>query len=125
VTYFDTYAAVRLAEGNRDALSQQAQEAIELDDDLRISPMVCLELEYLHEIKRLKISATGVLNILASEIGLSVCDAGFEDVARQAMEERWTRDPFDRVIVAQARLGRATLITRDRSIQARYSHAIG
>ncbi|MEO8099159.1 MAG: PIN domain-containing protein [Acidobacteriota bacterium] len=62
---------------------------------------------------------------LAADIGLKVCDLPFAAVARQASEETWTRDPFDRIIVAQARVANATLITRDETIQARYNRALG
>ncbi|MEI9811179.1 MAG: hypothetical protein WDO18_00250 [Acidobacteriota bacterium] len=43
----------------------------------------------------------------------------------QPRPERWTRDPFDRMIVAQARLAKAHLITRDTIIQTHYPKAIG
>jgi PIN domain nuclease of toxin-antitoxin system len=98
---------------------------IDEEDDLRISPMVLLELEYLHEIKRIKISARRIVDSLAAEIGLKICDASFADVARKALDERWTRDPFDRLILAQARLQGARLVTKDRLLRSRYAHALG
>jgi PIN domain nuclease of toxin-antitoxin system len=55
------------------------------------------------------------------DIGLRVCDRPFSDVARQAAIEGWTRDPFDRLIVAQARLAKAALITRDTTMHANYA----
>jgi PIN domain nuclease of toxin-antitoxin system len=124
VTYLDTHIVMRLYEGNRFVVSPRAQAAIDRDDDLRISPWVLLELEYLHEIKRIKTPARRVVNSLETEIGLRVCDAPFPLVVHQALEERWTRDPFDRVIVAQARLQNAALITLDRDILEHYPHAL-
>jgi len=53
-----------------------------------------------------------------------MCDLSFEDVARAALRESWTGDPFDRMIVAQARLREAALITKDRSIREHYSRAV-
>jgi PIN domain nuclease of toxin-antitoxin system len=82
-------------------------------------------MEFLHEIKRIKKPALEITTALATEIGLRICDAPFALVARQAMHERWTRDPFDRLIVAQARVARATLITRDLHMQAAYPRALG
>ena len=125
MTYLDTHVVAALDKKELDLFSRRALEAIEQEDDLRISPMVLLELEYLHEIKRIRGPALDIITGLTSGIGLRICDRSFADVARQAMEERWTRDPFDRVIVAQARLGRAVLITRDRQMQARYPRAQG
>jgi PIN domain nuclease of toxin-antitoxin system len=39
-------------------------------------------------------------------------------VVTQAMPLSWTRDPFDRLIVATAILHRAPLVTRDERIHA-------
>jgi PIN domain nuclease of toxin-antitoxin system len=86
--------------------------------------MVVLELEYLHEIGRLRVRASQIIAALTSELGLSVCDRPFENVAMQATHESWTRDVFDRIIVAQARLAKAALITRDSDILAHYNKAV-
>jgi len=124
VIYLDTHIAVRLYEGDPSDLTPAARNKLGRDDDLRISPFVQLEMEYLHEIKRLRASATRIVSALEVEIGLRVCDTAFPLVVRQALEEYWTRDPFDRVIVAQARLHQAALITLDRHILGHYSHAL-
>ena len=65
-----------------------------------------------------------VLEALSAEIGLSVCDLSFPLVAARAREANWTRDPFDRLIVAQAQARGAPLITRDRLIRKHYARAI-
>ena len=122
--YLDTHVAARLFEGIRSSISAEAQAAIEQDDDLRISPIVQLEMEYLHEIKRLRLPAARIFATLQAEIGLRVCDAPFPTVIQQALDERWTRDPFDRIIVAQARVNDAVLITLDRTIQRHYPNAL-
>ena len=36
----------------------------------------------------------------------------------------WTRDPFDRIIVAQAKIRNSALVTRDREIRLHYSKAV-
>ncbi len=40
------------------------------------------------------------------------------------MDLTWTRDPFDRWIVATAKLHRSPLITKDEKIQHHYADAI-
>jgi PIN domain nuclease of toxin-antitoxin system len=124
VTYLDTHAVAALYQGDLSLFSPAALRVIDEEDDLRISPMVLLELEYLHEIKRIKVPARRIVDSLAAEIGLKICNASFPDVARKALEERWTRDPFDRIIVAQARLHAARLVTKDRLLRSRYPHAL-
>lgn len=124
MTYLDTHAVATLYQGDLSPFSPAALRVIDEEDDLRISPMVLLELEYLHEIKRIKVPARRIVDSLAAEIGLKICNASFPDVARKALEERWTRDPFDRIIVAQARLHGARLVTKDRLLRSRYPHAL-
>lgn len=124
MTYLDTHAVAALYQGDLSSFSPAVLRAIDQEDDLRISPMVLLELEYLHEIKRIKVPARRIVDSLAAEIGIKICDSPFADVARKAIEERWTRDPFDRLIVAQARLHAARLITKDRLLRSRYPQAL-
>jgi PIN domain nuclease of toxin-antitoxin system len=83
--------------------------------------MVVLELEILREIGRIRGGPHDHITFLERDIGLRVCDRPFSDVARQAAIEGWTRDPFDRLIVAQARLAKAALITRDTTMHANYA----
>jgi PIN domain nuclease of toxin-antitoxin system len=125
VTYLDTHAAVALYQAELSVFSAAALKELEEESDLRVSPMVLLELEYLHKIKRIRITAAQIVSSLAAEIGVTVCDLPFPQVIRQAAEERWTRDPFDRIIVAHAKANEAVLITRDRAMLRRYSRAMG
>ncbi len=122
--YLDTHTVAALYQGTFDGFSKAARAAMDEEDDLRISPMVLLELESLHEIKRIRVSGRRIVDALASDIGLTICDLAFADVARKAVEERWTRDPFDRLILAQARFAHARLITKDRAMRAHYGQAL-
>jgi PIN domain nuclease of toxin-antitoxin system len=105
-------------------LSKEAARLLNQDQDIRISPMVVVELEYLYEIGRLKFRARDYVAKLGSELGVRVCDRPFAEVAMQAAKEPWTRDLFDRMIVAQARLAKAVLITRDAEMLAHYNKAL-
>jgi PIN domain nuclease of toxin-antitoxin system len=87
--------------------------------------MVLIELQYLFEIKKLVKPPTALLNQLAALIGLKVSDHPFPAVVQTALFETWTRDPFDRIIVAQARSDAyAGLVTSDAKIQENYSKTI-
>ena len=121
--YLDTHVLVRLYLGEVDKLGAAARKAIE-DHDLRVSPAAVLELEFLHEIGRLKPTASKVVNVLGQEIGLVVCELPFRTVVDHALKESWSRDPFDRLIVANAKAADAPLVTRDERILRNYSCAL-
>jgi PIN domain nuclease of toxin-antitoxin system len=87
--------------------------------------MVLVELEYLYEIRRTKLPASDVQLKLEHESMLRVCDLPFPTVARIALSESWTRDPFDRIIVAQAKAnGLALLISADEKIAKHYPRTV-
>jgi PIN domain nuclease of toxin-antitoxin system len=48
----------------------------------------------------------------------------FRTIVDQAIAEDWTRDPFDRLIVANAKAAGAVLVTRDERIRGHYSRAL-
>lgn len=123
VIYLDTHAVAWLYAGQAERFSPPAQQAIE-GNDLLISPMVVLELQYLFEIQRVTDPSRQVFDALEQAIGLTVCDLPFPRVVQRSVQQSWTRDPFDRIIVAQAALREANLVTKDRKIRARYPRAL-
>ncbi len=123
MTFLDTHTVVHLYLGDASKLSSAARAAIDADE-LFVSPAVVLELEYLHEIRRLSPNATQVIDELAESIGLAICDLPFRSVVHQALSEKWSRDPFDRLIVAHAKARNAALVTRDEKIRKHYHLAV-
>lgn len=122
--YLDTQVVVRLAAGDLKRLARPARLALERYD-LLVSPMVRVELDYLYELGRCGARADATLAFLRDTCNVSVCPIPFDEVARAASRESWTRDAFDRIIVAQARAaGDAYLITSDDHIRAHYPKAI-
>jgi PIN domain nuclease of toxin-antitoxin system len=121
--YLDTHVVAWLYQGRIDLIPAEAHAAIE-EDELLISPMVGLELQLLNERGRFKPPVGEVLLALSEEIGLTVCDLAFALVTTRARDERWTRDPFDRLIVAQAQVRSAALLTCDDRIRQHYPRAI-
>jgi PIN domain nuclease of toxin-antitoxin system len=124
VTYLDTHALIWLNPGEAAGLSERARRAIDADDQLLLSPMVLLELENLHEIGRFRHSTEDWMINIGAYFGIQVCSYPFPLVMAQALREKWTRDPFDRIIVAQARARKAPLITSDRKILRHYDLAV-
>jgi PIN domain nuclease of toxin-antitoxin system len=117
---------VWLAQGDLTRISRRAQELLdETTTDVLISPIVLIELEYLYEVGRIKLSARDILRKVEHEIGVRVCDLAFATVANIMLDEKWTRDPFDRMIVAQAKTnGLAYLVSADEEIAAHYPRTI-
>jgi PIN domain nuclease of toxin-antitoxin system len=75
-----------------------------------------LELTYLYEIRRVTEPAAAPLDALRKSIGLEAADVSLSALVRTATELSWTRDPFDRMIAAQAIVADVPLITADRTI---------
>lgn len=124
IAYLDTNAVIRLAQGRVRAIGRDASRLI-ARAELLISPMVLVELEYLYEIKRLLLPSRDTYRKVEHELGVRLCDLPFADVARAALDEKWTRDAFDRMIVAQAKVnGFAPLISSDEKIGEHYSRTV-
>jgi PIN domain nuclease of toxin-antitoxin system len=123
ICYVDTQAAIWLYEANLAKFSPKGLSLVQAAD-LRISPMVLVELQYLYEIGRIRVRPQEILVKLSAEISMAVCEHPFPAIAEMALSETWTRDPFDRIIVAHARSnGSAPLLTRDEAIRRNYRSA--
>jgi PIN domain nuclease of toxin-antitoxin system len=123
IAYLDTHSAVRIAEG-RGRIGRDAARLVQRAE-LLISPMALLEMEYLFEIGRTALPGRDVLTKLEHELGVRLCDMSFAEVARAAVHEKWTRDTFDRMIVAHARVnGLAPLISADETIAEHYQRTV-
>jgi PIN domain nuclease of toxin-antitoxin system len=124
IAYLDTNVVVLLTRGNLRRFSKSVTRVLE-QADLLISPMVLIELEYLYEVNRIKLSARDMQLKIEHEIGVRVCDLPFPLIASVVLEEKWTRDPFDRTIVAQAKAnGLAPLVSADEEIGRHYPRTL-
>lgn len=124
IAYLDTNALIWLAQGSLDEISPKATRLLK-QAELLFSPMAMLELEYLYEIKRSKRTARDIQAKVEHDLGARVCELPFSTVASAALDEKWTRDPFDRLIVANAKAnGFAWLISADEEIARRYPRTV-
>ena len=121
--YLDTHVVVWLYAGRGENLSNRALQLIEESATVLVSPMVLLELEYLHETDRITLESNVIFDYLHQHIGLKVCERPFNDVIRLASKQVWTRDPFDRIITGQAAVAQNYLITKDAIIRRHYAQA--
>jgi PIN domain nuclease of toxin-antitoxin system len=121
--YLDTHVAVWLYAGETERISRRA--AILLNaEQIRISPVVLLELQYLLEIGRLAAVPRTIAGDLKRRLGVAVDDRSMQEITERAVDLSWTRDIFDRLIVAQASLDGAGLVTTDRLIRKHYPNAV-
>jgi PIN domain nuclease of toxin-antitoxin system len=124
VAYLDTNVLLWLAYGKLNRLSKDARKAVE-QFELLVSPMVLVETEFLYEIGKSSARSREIQIKLEHEVHARICDLPFPAIAECMIDEKWTRDPFDRMIVAQAKTnGLAPLISADRHIQENYIRAI-
>lgn len=123
IAFLDTHIVCWLYAGRVDLLSKSAIDAIE-QSLLTVSPMVLLELTYLNEIGRITRTANEIIQTLQRDIGLQVQETALSTLVAQAQMLSWTRDPFDRMIVAQAAMQEHGLITKDSLIKEHYLNVI-
>jgi PIN domain nuclease of toxin-antitoxin system len=110
--YLDTHIVVWFYANDKQRFSSSIQELMN-QHEWRISPIVRLELQL----------ADTIIADLAQQVGLSICPKPFNDVMAKATQLSWTRDPFDRILVAHASLNDDILVTNDQNIHAHYPHA--
>ena len=123
MVFIDTHIVIWLISGQYKKISKQASEIIQ-KEELYISPMVILELEYLYEIGRLTHNAKWIIDKLKHDIGLQIYDENLLYITNLSLDIKWTRDVFDRMIIATAMANNSTLITKDKIILKNYKKAI-
>jgi PIN domain nuclease of toxin-antitoxin system len=120
----DTHIVIWLYTNRIDKISNKAQKSIE-SNQLLISPIVLLELQYLFETSKILAHSEEIYEDLCSRIGLKVeQNESWYRVAKEALKLSWTRDPFDRLIVAHTKLFRCCLITKDKLIRSNFEQTI-
>lgn len=121
--FLDTHAAIFLWEGRIEAFGADSRRLLERAA-LLVSPMVRLEMTFLREVGKIESEPVRMLDDLETELGVLEAADSLPRVIGHAEPLSWTRDPFDRLIVATALLHDAPLVSRDRSIQQHYSLTI-
>ena len=121
--YIDTHIVVWLYTGQVKKLSDRSKDLLN-DNEIYISAVVRLELQCLAEIQRITDEANQIISDLSNRIGLKICDKSFNAITNYSMDLIWTRDPFDRIIVANAALNNDALVTKDRKILDHYENAL-
>lgn len=113
--FIDTHIFIWLYAGLREKFSDEMAALLD-SHDIRISPIVMLETQYLYEIKRITCSAKEIYEDLHLRIGVTINNDDFSLVIQNSLLLEWTRDPFDRIIAAHAMALSLPLMTADEII---------
>jgi PIN domain nuclease of toxin-antitoxin system len=111
----DTHALLWWLTDDR-RLSRRARSAIASDETL-VSVVSAWEIEIKRGLRRLEIDTAAMLDEVAGTEGFGWLEIGPAHVAALADLPPLHRDPFDRMLVAQAQLEHVSLITRDRDLR--------
>ena len=120
--YLDTHVVVWLYAGITEKFSEVSKTLIN-KNELFVSPMLLLELQYMYEIDRINVRPDEVISDMSHRLGLRVCDKNFASIVEKSLQLGWTQDPFDRIIVANALSNQDLLVTKDSIILQHYPNA--
>ena len=123
IVHLDTNVLIWLYEGSVQRLGKSARRAIDKMCPVASAAAV-YELEVLYELGKRASPAKKLIDVLTNQIGLEICNLPFRTIVDHALAEGWTREPWDRLIVANAKAARAPLVTADETILRNYSRAI-
>ena len=110
--YLDTHVAVWLHAGLLTKIPEKAKNLLNTHE-IRVSPIVDLELEFLFSKGKINHNSEEIINDLYAHIGVDICTLPYTAIVKQAKSIDWTFDPFDRLIVANAKLNESPLLTKD------------
>ena len=112
----DTNALIWLEQGH-----PRTRPLVKEGKRLYISPASLLELQFLVEAGRIRLKNTSVSDITHRDDLWLLDDPPAATWFDEALDLGWTRDPFDRLIVAHARLRGWRLATADKALIDRLS----
>lgn len=115
ILHLDTHVALWMAAGEQRRLRSVSGQLRR--HALFLSPIAMVEMSVLHEIGRIRESAEAVLDVITNQYGVEEAAGDLQEVGQYARVLAWTRDPFDRLIVAHALVSGATLLTADETIR--------
>jgi PIN domain nuclease of toxin-antitoxin system len=114
VILLDTNAVVWLHRGH-----QRSRPLARQAGALYVSPATLLELQFLVEIGRIRLAAGATIADLATDDRWVVDNPASAAWFERALDLSWTRDPFDRLLVAHAAIRGWRLATGDGALIAR------
>lgn len=122
--HIDTHIAIWLFNAETERLSAAATATLS-ENLIGYSPMIRHELDLLEQRDRLPApSASAILRYLGTAFAARESGLAFDTIIDASQPLVWTRDPFDRLIVATAIAEGVPLITADRDIRDNFENAV-
>ncbi|WP_257254552.1 MULTISPECIES: type II toxin-antitoxin system VapC family toxin [unclassified Endozoicomonas] len=118
----DTHIAVFLHSRQVRKLSPEVKVMLD-NNDIVLPEMAGFELQYLYEIGRIAETPANIIQFLYTEIGLTMSKTPMSRLVDEGILLPWTRDPFDRLICADAQVQNIPLITHDQNILENFPQA--
>jgi PIN domain nuclease of toxin-antitoxin system len=119
----DTHVIVHLNQNDRKKFGPKATETVS-DSYLLIPQISILELDYLREIGRVTKSGKDFAANLMFSINASLEMSPLIGLVEFSQKIQWTRNPFDRLIVAASMHMQVPLLTSDENILSNYKYAV-
>jgi PIN domain nuclease of toxin-antitoxin system len=85
-----------------------------------VSPVSFLEIQFLAEVGKLEVENPAFTETVMSDPRFLVDEVALLALVRRAIPASWTRDPFDRLLVAHSGARRAPLCTLDELVRANH-----
>ena len=120
--HLDTHIAIWLYYGKVQKIKRQLDTLQK--NDLAVSQIVRLELQYIYEIERIRHNPDTIIRTLQKDFGLKETNPDNILTTNFAININWTRDVFDRLIVASAMADDAQLMTKDKTILTNFNQAV-
>ena len=120
--HLDTHVVIWLAAGEINRVPAALLERME-PADLVLSPIVRLELDLLHERKKIATAASDIIDKVAVEVGVREDTTSLARVVMAAVTPKrsWHNgDPYDRLILSAAIAGQALLVTKDVALRSAF-----
>jgi len=121
--HLDSHVICWLFAGLVHQLSENARSFIE-DNEVVVSPWALSEIQTLHEQGALSVGAQAIFDDLERRMGLKVASGEAYAIVKSSYDLSWASDPYDRMIVAHARLNESPLVTKDAHLHTHFPQVI-
>jgi PIN domain nuclease of toxin-antitoxin system len=122
-TYLDAHVAIWLYGDRTNAIAGSGASSFDRGRVVLVADGHSRNRLHARDWPRLRVGGAHLSSAFEAEWA-AISDTPFADVVFEANAQSWTKDPFDRIIVAEAAVHAAPLVTKDPNIHDHYAHAL-